>query len=312
MGYCNNCGKEIPEGVKFCSYCGAPVVNRANDSGLRPDITTNNSQQRQYYYEESGTGAWDVIDRFGKYYGIVLLILSIIFMFSDPPFLRLFLAIIIIAAAIFCLIRKYRLKGFTIAALILAFISFLIGISDAKDHGLLGNKDKYEDIPAIEDHSDYSYNEDETEEEASKPVPDTGKDEEDIVIEVEPEESSSEMYSEENKDSVSDKSEEETEKPEEEEKEEDLKDSNTVDPDLKAFLDSYEAFIDEYVAFLKEYNSDTANAASMIGDYAKMMQRHADFAEKLDKYDSDTMSTADAKYYIEVTSRCTQKLLEVE
>ncbi|MBO4374338.1 MAG: zinc-ribbon domain-containing protein [Lachnospiraceae bacterium] len=315
MGYCNNCGKEIPEGVKFCSYCGAPVVNRANDQGLRPDITTNNGQQRQYRYEEPCNGVLDIIDRFGKYYGIALLILSIVFMFSDPPFLRLFLSIIIIAGAVFCLIRKYKLKGFAIAAMVLAFISFLIGVSDAKDHGLLGNKDKYNDVHAIEDNRDYSYDEEETEEEASKPASDTGKDEEDVVIEEEPEGSPTEMKSDENKESVSDEPEKEKEKQEEEEKSEDAddsKDSNTVDPDLKDFLDSYEAFIDEYVAFLKEYNSDTANAASMIGDYAKMMQRYADFAEKLDRYDSDTMSTADAKYYIEVTSRCTQKLLEVE
>ena len=47
-----------------------------------------------------------------------------------------------------------------------------------------------------------------------------------------------------------------------------------------------------------------------LGEYGDMMQKYADFAEKLDQYDSDNMSTADYKYYIEVTTRCTQKMLE--
>jgi hypothetical protein len=34
-------------------------------------------------------------------------------------------------------------------------------------------------------------------------------------------------------------------------------------------------------------------------------------AEKIDEYDSKTMSTEDAKYYIEVTSRCSQKMLDI-
>lgn len=84
-----------------------------------------------------------------------------------------------------------------------------------------------------------------------------------------------------------------------------------VDPELKAFLDSYEAFMDEYVAFMKKYNSDTDNAISMLADYSKIMARYTEFATAIDKYDSDEMSVADAKYYLDVVNRCNQKMLDV-
>ena len=84
-----------------------------------------------------------------------------------------------------------------------------------------------------------------------------------------------------------------------------------VDPDLKAFLDSYEEFVNQYVEFMKKYNSDPDNMVSMLGEYGEMMQKYATFAEKIEKYDSNSMSTEDYKYYIEVTTRCSQKMLEV-
>ena len=49
----------------------------------------------------------------------------------------------------------------------------------------------------------------------------------------------------------------------------------------------------------------------MLGDYADYMQKLADYSEKLEQYDEDDMSDADLSYYLEVTNRCNQKLLEV-
>ena len=89
------------------------------------------------------------------------------------------------------------------------------------------------------------------------------------------------------------------------------KPASGVDPDLKAFLDSYEAFVDEYVAFMKKYTNDPTNAISMLGEYAEIMERYEDFAKKIDQYDSNEMSVEDAKYYLEITNRCTQKMLDI-
>ena len=48
---------------------------------------------------------------------------------------------------------------------------------------------------------------------------------------------------------------------------------NGVDPDLKAFLDSYEAFMDEYVDFMKKYMADPGNVINMLSEYSDIMSR---------------------------------------
>jgi len=84
--------------------------------------------------------------------------------------------------------------------------------------------------------------------------------------------------------------------------------SNGVSPDVREMLDSYEAFVDEYIEFMQKYkNSD--NVTAMMSDYLSYMQRYSDFVAKVNAMDSNSMSSADAAYYIEVTSRVSQKLL---
>ena len=81
-----------------------------------------------------------------------------------------------------------------------------------------------------------------------------------------------------------------------------------VSADLKDTLDSYEAFIDEYVAFMERYkNSD--DTASMLLDYSSYLQKYTEVMNKIDALDTSSLSAADYAYYIEVTSRCSQKLI---
>ncbi len=83
-----------------------------------------------------------------------------------------------------------------------------------------------------------------------------------------------------------------------------------VDPDLTAFLDEYEAFVDKYVEFMQKYQANPSDL-TLLAEYAEMMQEYVDFTDKIDAYDSDSMSAADASYYLEVTTRCSQKMLGV-
>ncbi len=92
--------------------------------------------------------------------------------------------------------------------------------------------------------------------------------------------------------------------------ERDSSNTNKVDPDLKAFLDSYEIFVDEYIDFMKKYQNSN-DTLGMISDYMEFIEKYTDYMEKIEAVDEDSLSTADAKYYLEVTTRCTMKMLEL-
>jgi len=89
---------------------------------------------------------------------------------------------------------------------------------------------------------------------------------------------------------------------------EDKLDSSNVDPELKAFLDSYEAYMDEYCEFMETYDSSDTK---MLLQYTEMMTKYADFTKKAEAYDSETMSAADSAYYLEVMTRINAKLAKV-
>ncbi len=196
---------------------------------------------------------------------------------TDPAILTIILSIGIIVGTVICISKKYKLKGFSIAAMVISILCLMSGLFQANRIGLF-NKPTEESFSLTE-----------SSKKGGEDIHNTGRDYK----------KDSEKYlpsAKEKQDAQSDVS---------------KKKSSGVDPDLKAFLDSYEDFVDEYVVFMKKYSSDPNNVASMLGEYSEIMARYADFAEKIDEYDSKTMSTEDAKYYIEVTSRCSQKMLDI-
>lgn len=283
MAYCRNCGSEIPEGVKFCTNCGSAVdgyfnearsneFNRTNQSD--DVISKKNSKKKDKRYE---TG----FEKFSKFFGVILMFIAIVDYNSDPPILTIILSIAIIIGAIFCLSQKYRLKGFTIIALIIAVFCLFAGISQGKKIGFLKT-------PTDEEYAEAGYV---VEEKNGTPE-----------IQIETTDNSS-------NNGVDISSDEKESEPDTESKPTQTVDG--VDPELKAFLDSYEEFMDEYILFMKKYMDDPGNAVSMLGEYASIMEKYGEFAEAVDKYDEKEMSTADAKYYLEVTNRINQKMLDL-
>lgn len=90
-------------------------------------------------------------------------------------------------------------------------------------------------------------------------------------------------------------------------------DTEGISPEFKEMMDSYEAFFDEYVEFMKKYmNADATSIVSMMQDYTDYMTKYAEMTEKLSALENEEMSTEEALYYAEVSSRITQKLLEVQ
>lgn len=88
-------------------------------------------------------------------------------------------------------------------------------------------------------------------------------------------------------------------------------DSSAVTPELKEFLDSYESFMDEYVAFMNKYKENPSDL-ELLSQYSDYLNKYTDFMQKANEYgdNEDEMSTADLNYYLEVTNRVNQKLLQ--
>ncbi|MBP5594715.1 MAG: hypothetical protein J6Y02_04975, partial [Pseudobutyrivibrio sp.] len=88
------------------------------------------------------------------------------------------------------------------------------------------------------------------------------------------------------------------------------KKTDSVDPKLVEFLDSYEEFVDEYVDFMEKYTANPSDV-TLMSEYADMLEEYNDFSKALSKYDTNKMSSEDANYYLEVTTRCYRKMVNV-
>lgn len=100
----------------------------------------------------------------------------------------------------------------------------------------------------------------------------------------------------------------ETEAPEEDKLAEDLVEG--MRPEFKEALDSYEDFFDEYCDFMKKFN-ESPDDLSLIGEYTEYLTQYYETMDKMDKLDNGEMNDAETKYYIEVTTRINQKLIDV-
>jgi len=86
-----------------------------------------------------------------------------------------------------------------------------------------------------------------------------------------------------------------------------------IRPEFKAAMDSYEEFFDEYIEFIKKYESaEPTEMIEMLTDYTEYMTDFAEAMEALEEMEDDEMSTEEALYYAQVSSRITQKLLTIE
>lgn len=81
-------------------------------------------------------------------------------------------------------------------------------------------------------------------------------------------------------------------------------------PEFKEAMDSYEAFYDKYCDFMKKYNENPTDL-ELITQYTGMLQELTDMETKFAAWQGEDLNTAELKYYTEVTTRVTQKLLDV-
>lgn len=110
-----------------------------------------------------------------------------------------------------------------------------------------------------------------------------------------------------------DKAEEENKSSEEENTNPEKEETELVDgmrPEFKEALDSYEKFFNEYCEFMKKY-AENPTDLNLLMEYTDFMTQYTETMDKMEALDDGEMNDAETKYYIEVTARISQKLLEV-
>lgn len=79
--------------------------------------------------------------------------------------------------------------------------------------------------------------------------------------------------------------------------------------EFKQAMDSYEKFMDEYIAFMKKYSNTNAPTSQMFIDYGEYMKKYIDCADDFQKWEGKNLNKEEAKYYVEVQMRVSQKLM---
>ena len=94
---------------------------------------------------------------------------------------------------------------------------------------------------------------------------------------------------------------------------EEVEEIEEVDPEFKEALDQYEAFINGYCDFLEAYlKADTDTQLSMMEDYTTWMNQYTEVMDAVRTLDAcqDEMTPAQLSYYVEVTARVSQRMIE--
>ncbi len=81
-------------------------------------------------------------------------------------------------------------------------------------------------------------------------------------------------------------------------------------PKFKEAMDSYEAFYDEYCEFMKKYKANPTDL-TLLTQYTTMLTKLSDMNAKFKAWKSEDLNAEELKYYLEVSNRVMQKMLEV-
>lgn len=79
--------------------------------------------------------------------------------------------------------------------------------------------------------------------------------------------------------------------------------------EFKNAMDSYESAMDEYIAFMTKYNASKGTNPQLISAYGEYMKKYIDATDAFKKWDGKEMNKEEAKYYVDVQTRVTQKLM---
>lgn len=86
--------------------------------------------------------------------------------------------------------------------------------------------------------------------------------------------------------------------------------NDSLRPDFKKAMDSYEAFMDEYISFMKKYK-DNPTDSQILSSYTNYMEKYAQAVRDFENWNSNTINTTETNYYLEVQTRINKKLIEI-
>lgn len=89
----------------------------------------------------------------------------------------------------------------------------------------------------------------------------------------------------------------------------DSAESSDIDPSFKAAMDSYEEFFDGYIEFMNKY-AENPSDPSLLASYAEFMTQYTEIMEEMESWDDGSLNDAELAYYLDVTLRIEQKLLD--
>ncbi len=86
--------------------------------------------------------------------------------------------------------------------------------------------------------------------------------------------------------------------------------STEIRKDFKDAMDSYEKFMDEYITFMEKYKNSNGTDLSLLTDYTQYLQKYTDMVSSFQKWGSENLNTEETKYYLEVQTRVSKKLID--
>lgn len=353
--FCTKCGNEIQEGASFCPNCGKPVndvsAGAADNLTKEVDISNENYIQNTFVQNEVVKGVGNKQKNIFMWIGIAAFVVAIIAFFCGKHLVpALVLAILAIVVAIIALVKKGKLKGFPIAAIVIGVITLFLSIATfgmiTKDDivgtyvglngsGLILHKDGsvdyyYEDWLNFLEVNDtwsydngkvllklswcepYAYIRNKKADEIEFVTDDSLWDDE-VFIKITSKEQSLSNSEFDELITIGDNKKKLKKTINEiykNDRSRETKADNAVTPEFKKLMDGYEEFFNDYVDFMKNYNNST-DALSMLSDYMEFLTKYAEMISDIEAIDTDSLSLADLAYYMEVYGRIMKKIAEV-
>lgn len=85
---------------------------------------------------------------------------------------------------------------------------------------------------------------------------------------------------------------------------------DSIRPEFKDAMDSYEAFYTDYCEFMKEFNENQSDL-TLLAKYGDMLVKAEEMNEAFEEWDEDEMNDEELKYYLDVNNRVMKMLVDV-